>query len=111
MKRSQLTVAVVAVFAIVLIYIVTSSGGGGGGDNKKTDSGEPVQKAPAGALVVSFGYSPEKETLLKPLIAKYNAEKHQIAGKQVFVEAQNVSSGDAEQKIAKGTYKPVAWSP
>jgi Ca-activated chloride channel family protein len=110
MKRSQLTVAIVAVFAIGLIYVLTSSGGGGG-DDKKSGSTDAVQKAPKGALVVSFGYSPEKEPLLKPLIAKYNAEKHQIAGKQVFVEATNISSGDAEQKIAKGTYKPVAWSP
>jgi Ca-activated chloride channel family protein len=29
----------------------------------------------------------------------------------VFVEAENVSSGDAETKIAKGQLKPTAWSP
>ena len=115
MKRSQITVAIVAVFAIVLIYVVTSSAAAattrararapsGGG-------GEAAQKAPSGALAVSFGYSPEKEGLLKPLIAKFNAQQNQIGGKAIFVEGQNISSGDAEQKIAKGTYKPVAWTP
>jgi Ca-activated chloride channel family protein len=112
MKRSQVTVAIVAVFAIVLIYVVTS-GGGGDDDKGKSPSGgdTAAQKAPAGALVVSFGYSPEKEGLLRPLMAKFNTQQNQVGGKPVFVEGTNISSGDAEQKIAKGAYKPVAWSP
>ena len=29
----------------------------------------------------------------------------------MFVEGINASSGDAETRIAKGQFKPVAWSP
>jgi Ca-activated chloride channel family protein len=111
MKRSQLSVAIVAVFAIALIYVVTSSGGGGDKGKKSSGGSVAAEKAPAGALAISFGYSPEKEILLKPLIAKFNAQQNKVGGKPVFVEGLNISSGDAEQKIAKGVYKPTVWSP
>ena len=35
----------------------------------------------------------------------------QAAGKRVFVKAQNVSSGDAQTKLAAGRLKLTAWSP
>jgi Ca-activated chloride channel family protein len=111
MKRSQLSVAIVAVFAIALIYVVTSSGGGGDKGKKSSGGNVAGEKAPAGALAISFGYSPEKEILLKPLIAKFNAQQNKVGGKPVFVEGLNISSGDAEQKIVKGVYKPTVWSP
>src|SRR4051794_17352558 len=112
MKRSQITVAIIAVFAIGLIYVVTSSGGGDKKDDgNKTSSGDVGPKAPSGALAIPFAYSPEKENLLKLLIAKFNAQRVEVGGKPVFVEGSNVSSGDAEAKIAKGTLKTVAWSP
>ena len=68
-------------------------------------------KAPANAVRVSFAYSPEKEKLLLPLIAKFNREGREAGGRPVFVEGINAASGDAQTRIAKGTFKPVAWSP
>ena len=62
-------------------------------------------------MTVSFAYSPEKEKLFKPAIAKFNDAKRKVDGKQVFVKGEVVASGAAETKIAKGTLKPVAWSP
>ena len=58
---------------------------------------------------MTFAYSPEKEKLLKPLITSFNREQ-QVDG-VVFVEGINAASGDAEARIANGTFKPVAWSP
>src|SRR4051812_15686348 len=111
MKRSQVTIAIFAVFAIALVYIVTSSGGGdsgGGGGNGGGDSGG---KAPAGAIRVPFAYSPEKEVLLKPLIKRFNDSQQKVGGKPVFVESSVIASGDAERKIAEGRLETVAWSP
>jgi Ca-activated chloride channel homolog len=111
MKRSQVTIAIVALFAVVLVWVVTSGGGsddgGGGGGN----GGGSATRAPAGAVRVSFVYSPEKEQLLKPLIARFNESGREVGGKPVFVEGSVVSSGDAERKIAQDRLQPVAWSP
>jgi Ca-activated chloride channel family protein len=102
--RSRLIILGVAVI-VVIVAIVASTGGGSGGGSGTTAS------APKGALAVDLVYSPEKEKLLRPLIAKFNGEKHQVGGKQVFVQAQIVSSGDAERQITRGQLKPTVWSP
>jgi Ca-activated chloride channel family protein len=109
MKKSQIAVIAVAVAAVALIAF--TSGSGGGGDDSGSSGGPTATTAPSGATRVTFAYSPEKERLLKPLIAAYNASNTKVGGKQVFVVGENVSSGDAQLKIAKGTYKPTAWSP
>src|SRR3954451_16666180 len=101
--RGRLIVIALAVVAVA-VAAISSLGGGGGGDN---GSGE----APAGATRISFALSPEKEQLLKPLIARFNGERHKVAGAPVFVDASVVSSGDAETRIARGRLRPVAWSP
>src|SRR5262249_24459123 len=67
--------------------------------------------APANAVRVSFVYSPEKETLLAPLIKRFNASHAKLDSRPVFIDAQVVASGDAETRIAAGKLKPVAWSP
>jgi Ca-activated chloride channel family protein len=106
------TVAIVAVFAIALIYVLTQ-GGGDDKDDGGSNSGNAgqVTEAPDGALSIEFAYSPEKEALLKPLIQRFNDQKTEQNGKPVFVVGRNVASGDAQQKIADGSLKPVAWSP
>src|SRR4051794_35358847 len=86
-------------------------GGSGSAASTSTTATGPVQRAPDGAVVVSFAYSPEKDTLLKPLIARFNASGAKAAGRPVFVQGTSVASGDSELAIAKGRAKPVAWSP
>ena len=111
MKKSQLALLAVAVVAVALIAVI-SGGGGDGDDGGSTNAGGPApQTAPAGAIRVTFAYSPEKEELLKPLIASFNASEPKEGGKPVFVTGENMASGDAQLKIAKQTYKPTAWSP
>jgi len=109
MKKSQLALIAVAVVAVALIAVI--SGGGGGGDDGGSGGGNAGTKAPSGAVKVTFAYSPEKEQLLKPLIASFNGSGAKAGGKQVFVVGENVSSGDAQLKISRQTYKPTAWSP
>jgi len=103
---------IIGLAVVAVVAAITISGGSG---DKKTSSGAATTNAtgtaPAGALKITFAYSPEKEVLALPLIKKFNAEKIQVNGRPVFVEAQNVSSGDAETKIAQGKLKPTAWSP
>jgi Ca-activated chloride channel family protein len=105
--KSRLVILGVAVVVVIVAIIATSGGGGGGGGS----GGGKVTSAPSGALKIDIAYSPEKEKLLLPLIAKFNGEKHQIDGKQLFVTAENVSSGDAQKQIVKGQLKPTIWSP
>jgi Ca-activated chloride channel family protein len=109
MKRGQLLLALLAAVAVAIVAVVAGGGGGGGKDEPGTTSGGAP--APKNALHVSFAYSPEKEALLKPLIASFNARHVKAGGRVVFVDGINAASGDAESRIAKGTFKPVAWSP
>ena len=111
MKKSQFALIAVAVVAVALIAILGGgSGDDDGGSNGNENANAPSQ-APAGATTVSFAYSPEKEKLLVPLVNKFNASNTEVDGKRVFVKAQNVSSGDAQTKIASGRLKLTAWSP
>jgi Ca-activated chloride channel homolog len=110
MKRGQLLLALFAAAAVGLVAWL-AGGSGGGSDGGSSQSATPQAKAPANAVVVSFAYSPEKEPLLVPLVREFNAQQTKVNGRPVFVRAQNISSGDAEARIARGTLKPVAWSP
>ena len=103
MKRGQLAIVLLAGLAVGLVVLLGRSEGDG--------SPKPQATAPTGALALPFVYSPEKEKLLAPLIERFNRSGATAAGKPVFVEGQVVSSGEAEEKIAKGQLKPVAWSP
>jgi Ca-activated chloride channel family protein len=110
MKRGQLLLALFAAAAVGLVaWLAGGSGGGDDGGGSKSSTSQA--KAPGNAIVVSFAYSPEKEKLLLPLVKEFNAQQTKVGGRPVFVRAQNVSSGDAESRIARGTFKPVAWSP
>ena len=111
MKKSQFVLLAVAVVAVALIAIVGSGGGDGDDDPGSAGSTTAPATAPAGSVAVSFAYSPEKEKLLVPLVQKFNASGAEVAGKKVFVKATNVSSGDAQTKIASGRLKLTAWSP
>ena len=104
MKRSQALIAALAVVAVAVLALNL-------GKDDKDKKGSGGAKAPSGALAVPFAYSPEKEKLLKPLIEEFNKEGREVDGKPVFVEGQNVSSGEAQTKIARGQLKLAAWSP
>jgi Ca-activated chloride channel homolog len=102
-KRSQLLILVLAVTTVLAAVLLQR------GEAEDAANEEP--KAPQGAIAISFPYSPEKEDLLKPLIRRFNEGEPEVGGKQVFVEGENMSSGEVEEKVADGALKPVAWSP
>ena len=100
-------VAVVAVAALVSLR-------GGDDDGSSGDTGSiasPTTKAPVGSVKIVLAFSPEKEEMLNDLAGRYNAEGHHVHGKQVFVSGEKWSSGEAEQKIADGRFRPTVWSP
>jgi Ca-activated chloride channel family protein len=105
--RSRLIVLGIAVVVVIVAIVATS----GGGDDSGGGGGGKVTSAPKGAVTVDIVYSPEKEKLLVPLIQKFNSQKTQVDGKQVFVRARIVSSGDAQKQISNGRLKPTVWSP
>ena len=115
MKRGQVLILAFAAAAIALLAVI-GSGGGGGDDDQPASATTPttataVAEPPSGAVVVTFDYSPEKEAMFTPLVRAFNASGATAGGKKVFVKAKSVASGDSEHAIAKGTSKPVAWSP
>src|SRR4051794_1342570 len=101
--------ALIIGLAIAAVAFAAVLSKGGASDKHDGTSGE--QKAPAGAVRVSFLYSPEKEQLILPLVRRFNKSATKVGAHSVFVEARNVSSGEAESEIAAGKLKPVAWSP
>ena len=110
MKTSSILTIVAAIAAVAVAAVIAS--GGGGGKAKPGSSGRaPVASAPAGSLQLSFVVSPEKEQLLKAVVAKFNASATQVAGKRVFVAMKAMNSGDAEDAIARGRLQPDVWSP
>jgi Ca-activated chloride channel family protein len=104
--RGRLVVIVLAALAVGVAAVVSLGGGGG---SKGSSAG--ASTAAAGDLAVSFLYSPEKDALLKPLIAGFNASGRMIAGRHAFVQGQVANSGDVEARIAAGQLRPVMWSP
>ena len=101
MKRGQLLIALLAAVAVAVVAVLST----GGGDDS-SESQNDAQRAPEGAVRISFAFSPEKEKLLEPLIREFNQQDG-----RAFVEGEVVSSGDAQTRIADGRLEPVVWSP
>ncbi|MBJ7330513.1 MAG: VWA domain-containing protein [Solirubrobacteraceae bacterium] len=108
MRTGRLVVILLAIGAVAIAAIVSMGGGDDGGGSKDAGS---AKSAPSDAVRVSFVYSPEKEQLLKPLVASFNEEGVEVGGRPVFVDAEIVASGAAQAKIGKQELRPVAWSP
>jgi len=91
--------------AAVAVAFVTSR------DGDESPAPRTADKPPAGALRVSFLYSPEKQELLEPLIERFNESGARAGGKRVFVDAKVVASGEVQSEVAAGKLEPVLWSP
>jgi Ca-activated chloride channel homolog len=106
--------AIIALAAVaVVIALATRGGGDGRGSNPtptRPQTGDTGAR-PGQRLRVSFVYSPEKAALLRPLLARYNAERHRSGDATVQVDGRVVSSGEASDAIAAQRLKPVVWSP
>jgi Ca-activated chloride channel homolog len=71
------------------------------------DSGSPER-----VIGISFVSSPEKESLIRPLVARFNSSSpRHVAGSRIRVELRIVNSGDAESQLAGGELRPDVWSP
>ena len=66
--------------------------------------GRERRPGPANAIRVPSPTRRRRRSCSVPLIKAFNAEeRREVDGRTVFVEGLNVSSGDAESRIAKGT--------
>jgi Ca-activated chloride channel family protein len=104
--RGRVVVIVLAAIAVAIAFAGSRPDDGG-------DSSAAPQRArpPANAVTVTFAYSTEKPLLVDPLIERFNRERHEVGGRPVFVDATPIASGEAQERIARGTLEPVAWSP
>ena len=103
--RGRLAIIALAAVAVAIAFSVSR------GDDGGQAAGPQRARPPANAIRVSFACSPEKNRLLPGLLERFNAERHRVGGRPVFVDGQVIASGEAETRIARGTLKPVAWSP
>jgi Ca-activated chloride channel family protein len=108
-KTGSILTILAAVAAVVIAAVVASGGGDDGA--KPGGTGRTPVVAPAGSARLSFVVSPEKEELLKAVVAKFNASGQEAGGKRVFVSMKAMNSGDAENAIARGRLQPDVWSP
>ena len=70
MTRGRIAVIALAVVAVVIAF-AGSRGADSGGSERKAS----VPKPPDRSLHLEFVYSPEKEALVKPLMARFNATR------------------------------------
>jgi Ca-activated chloride channel homolog len=98
--RARLVVVVMAVAAVTAAVILSSS-----------DGSESGPKPSANALRLRFVYSPEKQALIEQLIGKFNSARKKSGGRDVFIDGQVMTSGEAETRIARRKIQPVIWSP
>ena len=108
MKTGSILTILAAIAAVVAAAII-ASGGGGKAKPASTTGGAPA--VPAGSQQLSFVVSPEKEELLKPLVAKFNAAQTRGRRQARLRDAEGENSGDAEAAIARGRLQPDVWSP
>src|SRR3954454_12642584 len=98
----------------IVVAIAAVLGAGLYVKSSKSDKDKPSTNAsttgPAkNATTVTMVVSPEKEALLKPLVAQFNAA--QTDAKPAFVKLRAENSGDTEAAIARGSEQPDVWSP
>jgi Ca-activated chloride channel family protein len=66
---------------------------------------------PKNAIHVQFPYSSNLDELMTALIPEFNDARIKAGGRPVYVDGLAASSGEVEQKIARGQLQPAAWSP
>jgi Ca-activated chloride channel family protein len=98
--RGRIIVVLLALVAVAISYGTREQAGA-----------EHAATAAPGDLRLQFVYSPEKETLMRSLVDRFNARRPVVDGRPVFVVGTVMSSGDAEQRIAHGRLRPTVWSP
>ena len=98
--RARFVVVVMAVAAVTAAVILSSSDESGSG-----------AKPSANALRLRFVYSPEKQALIEQLIGKFNSARKKSGGRDVFIDGQVMTSGEAEARISRRRIQPVIWSP
>ena len=110
--RGRIVIIVLAGLAVVIAVGERAGRSGSPSTTETRSQTAATTPAPAGPrLRLNFTYSTEKQALLKPLVARYNAEGHRSAGATVQIDGAAVASGEATDDIAAQREKPVLWSP
>jgi Ca-activated chloride channel family protein len=98
--RARLVVVAIGIVALLIVWAI--------GVGHRKGASQPV----GGVIRVSFVSSPEKESLIKPLVDRFNSTAPvRLGQRRIRVDLQIVNSGDAESQIVGGELRPIAWSP
>jgi len=82
------------------------------GCKSKTNSSDEVGTPPANRLELIFSYGSEKEKWINEVTAAFNRGNHRTAsGKQIWVQAIPMGSGEAIDEVMEGRRQPHIISP
>jgi hypothetical protein len=111
-KTGSILTILAAVAAVIVAAVVASGGWWRWRRGAKAGSTAHAQAVdPAGAQQLSFVVSPEKEQLLKAVVAKFNASGEQVAGKRVLVSMKAMNSGTRRTRSPAGACSPTCGLP
>ncbi len=62
-------------------------------------------------LALRYVYSPDAENLLVPLIDRFNRESHPLGEREIRIDGEDLTSGEAEAALADGDERAALWTP
>jgi len=96
--RVAQSIVVAATAVAVLLALVARLDGSGA-----TGAADPIR--------VRYVYSTDAASLVEPLVARFNRERHRVGDRDVFVVGEGLNSGEAEALLARGERHPALWTP
>lgn len=109
--RTRIAITAVAVITVVVAIAMATTTRGPTASHPAQAPPRSDAPAPLDRITLTFAVSPEKEALIRPLVAGFNARNVELDGRPVHVALQVRASGEAEREIATSRFKPVIWSP
>jgi Ca-activated chloride channel family protein len=114
--NQALAVVVVAVFSAVCALVLLRRGGSDAGPSASpqpagTAPAPGVPPAAAKTLTVLLLNSVAKQAFIDRVVADFNAQRLEVAGKQIAIKVEHGTSGDHWNSIKDGRAQPALWSP
>ena len=97
---------------VAAVVMLTACRGCPGKSPTTEGTGSGAARAGAAPLIITMAYGSEKRTWLEEQLKLFAATSPRTAsGKPIKVEAKAMGSGEAQQAVLTGTFRPTIYSP
>lgn len=97
---------------LAALLLLSACRGCPGGTDETASSGGGTARPGAAPVTVSIAYGSEKRTWLEEQLKLFGASSPRTAaGRPIRVEAKAMGSGEAQQAVLTGTFRPTVYSP